>query len=300
VEDLVTAPTVTVEGIEDLQRALLPGHSPLGLRTSQNWVGGSPRHPLDAEFVPPPAALLGPLMDDIVGYMNGAVHAPLIQAGLAHAQFETIHPFTDGNGRVGRALIHTLLARRGLVRGAVLPVSLVLLTRSEAYVQGLTAFRYLGPADGDVARRGVNTWLGLFLDAVRIATEQIGRFAADLEDLRSQWDRRLVERRQTRGVRDRPRTDSAVARLVNRLPEAPLVTARTAQQLLGVSFPAARTAVEELADAGILSRKQVEKGTTGYLAREVFELLTFTERRPAGTQRDTRRSDPAGPVPARP
>ncbi|MDQ1292388.1 MAG: hypothetical protein QG608_266 [Actinomycetota bacterium] len=298
--ELATAPALTVCGLEALQRALLPGHRPAGLRTTQNWVGGSRWHPLDAEFVPPPATHLDPLMADIVDYMNGAVHAPLIQAGLVHAQFETIHPFTDGNGRVGRALIHTVLTRRGLVHGAVLPVSLVLLTRSDAYVQGLTAYRYLGAPDSDIAQTGVNEWLTLFLDSVQIATEQVGQFAADLEDLRGQWDQRIMERRQARGVRDRPRADSAVARLLAWLPEASLVTARTAQRLLEVSFPAARSAVEELADARILTRKQVEKGTTGYLAREVFDLLTFTERRLASTRWDTRRSAPARPVPARP
>jgi Fic family protein len=298
--DLAAAPAVTVAGIEDLQQALLPGHQPSGLRRAQNWVGGSDWHPLDAEFVPPPAEQVSPLMTDLVDYVNGAIHAPLIQAGLVHAQFETIHPFTDGNGRVGRALIHTVLARRGTVRVAVLPVSLVMLTRSQAYVEGLTAYRYDGPPDGDAARAGVSDWLAMFLDAVEVATQQAGQFAADLDAMRLDWDQRLVTQRRARGVRDTPRADSAVARLIELLPEVPLVTVQTTQRLLDVSAPAARNAVEELADAKILSRKQVERNTTGYLARDVFELLTFAERRLASTRWDARESTPARPVPARP
>jgi Fic family protein len=298
--DLASAPSVTVDGIEDLQGALLPHHRPLGIRATQNWVGGSMWHPLDAEFVPPPADQVQGLMNDLADYINSALYSPLIQAALVHAQFETIHPFTDGNGRVGRALIHTVLARRGMVRAAVLPVSLVMLTRSEAYVAGLTAYRYEGPPWEPDAQSRVTAWLSMFLDAVEVATEQAAQFADEIASLRNEWGRRLIAERQRRGVRDRPRVDSTVTKLLDALPEAPLVTARTAERLLGVSFPAARKALEELADAKILSRKQVEKNTTGYLARDVFDVLAFAERRLASTRWDTRESQPSRPVPARP
>jgi Fic family protein len=297
--DLAAASRVTVEDVEGLQRALLP-RAHHGLREVQNWVGGGEWNPLDAEFVPPPPESVSPLMDDLTQYLNGAVHAPLIQAALVHAQFETIHPFTDGNGRVGRALIHTVLTRRGLTHTAVLPVSMVLLTRSDAYVDGLTAYRYVGVPDGEEARAGVSAWLQLFLDAVAVSLDQARTFADEVSHLREEWTERHVRHRQSRGVRTRPRADSAVARLLSLLPEVPVVTARSVQRLLGVSFPAARKAVEELADAGIVSRKKVDRGTTGYLAREVFDLLTFAERRLASTRWDTRQGRPVRPVPARP
>ncbi|MGH3981901.1 MAG: Fic family protein, partial [Pseudonocardiaceae bacterium] len=105
--DLATAPSITAEGIDDLHHALLPDEQHRGQRTVQNWIGG-----LDAQFVPPPPEHVGALMDDLVQYTTGGTHAALIQAALVHAQFETIHPYTDGNGRVGRALIHTVLSRR--------------------------------------------------------------------------------------------------------------------------------------------------------------------------------------------
>src|SRR5699024_7182954 len=119
----------TADHIVALQHSLLAdAPRPHGLRDAQNWVGGSQHHPLDAEFVPPVPHHVAPLMDDLVEYINGAAHSPLVQAALAHAQFETIHPFADGNGRVGRTLIHTVLTRRGLTTDSILPVSMVLAT----------------------------------------------------------------------------------------------------------------------------------------------------------------------------
>ena len=298
--DLAGAPSVTVPGVEDLHRALLPDLTPPGLRTVQNWIGGSDWHPIGAEFVPPPADHVPGLMADLADYITGAVHAPLIQAGLAHAQFETIHPFTDGNGRVGRALIHTVLTRRGLTRSAILPVSLVLLTRSAAYTEGLTAYRYLGPPDGPAARAGVTTWLEAFLDAVETSVAQARQFTVDLAALREEWGARHVSYRQSRNLRHRPRAGSTVARLLDLLPEVPLVTARTAQRFLHVSFPAARNALDELTEAKILRRKQVDRGTDGYLALEVFNLITFAERRLASTRWDTSQACPVRAVPATP
>jgi len=298
--DLADAATVTVDDIDDLHRALFPDERRQGIRQVQNWIGGSDYHPLDADYVPPPWDRLRPLMTDLADYINGAAHGPLVQASLVHAQFETIHPYTDGNGRVGRALIHTVLTRRGLTRVAVLPISLVLLTRSDAYVGGLTSYRYRGPVDGVDARAGVSAWLEVFLDAVEVAVTQADTFAEQLEALAVAWSQQLFAHRERLGLRAAPRSTSAVARLVERLPEVPLLTTATARRLLGVSSPAARAGLEELADAGILHRKQVERGTTGYLARDVFELLTIAERRLASTRWDTRRSEPARPVPSLP
>ena len=130
-QDLVDTHEVSVDDIVALHAALLPDERHHGLREVQNWIGGSNWHPLDADFVPPPWDQVARLLDDLVGFLNGSSTGPLIQAALVHAQFETIHPFTDGNGRVGRALIHTVLARRGLAPGAVLPISLVLATLSD-------------------------------------------------------------------------------------------------------------------------------------------------------------------------
>lgn len=298
--ELAAAQSVSVAGVDALHRALLPDERLHGLRDVQNWIGGSDWHPLDAEFVPPPPELVPALMRDLVVYASGGTHGALVQAALVHAQFETIHPYADGNGRVGRALLHTVLTRRGLTPSAILPISLVLLTRSDEYIDALTAYRYDGSPHEPAASEAIAGWIGLFLDATDVAVDQAARFAAELAELRSGWHERLASWRAAQGVRQRPRAGSAVARLVELLPEAPLMTARTVQRMLDLSFPVVRTAVEELADAGIVERRQVDRGTTGYLAAEVFDLLTFAERRLASTRWDTRLSKPARPVPAQP
>ncbi|MDT3439736.1 Fic family protein [Pseudofrankia sp. BMG5.37] len=294
---LAAAATVTSEGIVGLHRALLPDHDPPGLRTVQNWVGGGSWHPLDAEFVPPPHEQVAGLLDDLAQYASGAGHSALIQAGLVHAQFETIHPFTDGNGRVGRALIHTVLTRRGLSRTAVLPVSLVLLTQSDAYIEGLTAYRYNGSPRDEAAQTGVNAWLTGFLNAVDLAVGQARAFSADVATLERVWAERLAEHRQAAGRTSQARAGSSLRRILEMLPEVPVMTARTVERMLGVSFPAAKSALEELLAAGILTARQVERNTTGYLAREIFDLLAITERRLASTRWDTREASPRRPVP---
>ncbi len=299
--ELVQAGQVTVEHIVDLHRALLPEEPRHhGLRTVQNWIGGSDRHPIDADFVPPSADMVPTLMQDLVDYLNGAAHSPLVQAALLHAQFETIHPFTDGNGRVGRALIHTVLTRRGLTTAAVLPVSLVLATLRDAYVAGLTSYRHEGPPESDVAQAAMQQWLGIFIHAASLATEQSIQLLSTIEELRSDWLARLSAHRASLGVRQTPRADSATARLLPRLPEAPVVTAGSLQRILDVSFPAASTALEELAAAGVLRRRKIERGTTAYMATEILDLITHTERRLASTRFDTRVSGPHRGVPASP
>ncbi len=148
-------------------------------------------------------------MTDLVDYLNGSLHGPLIQAGSVHAQFETIHPFTDGNARVGRALIHTVLARRGLAPEAVLPISLVLSTLSARYVDGLSAYRYVGSPVDPGALAGVNDWLSTFIEAAVVASEHAQRLAQDIEELEFEWAGRLAGHREAQGLRGEPRAHCA-------------------------------------------------------------------------------------------
>jgi len=298
-EELVALDDVAVDDVVRLQSALIPEERHHGIRLVQNWIGGSNWHPLDAQFVPPAARHVDDLMADLLDYLNGSVHSPLVQAALVHAQFESIHPFTDGNGRVGRALIHTVLARRGLTREAVLPISLVLSTLRATYVEGLSAYRYEGPADSVEAVAGTERWLEVFVDAAAVAVEQAGRLVSEVSDLRADWTVRLARHRAATGVREVPRSGSATARLLAVLPEAPVVTVATVQRVLSVSGPAARGAVEELAEAGILRRRQLERGATGYLASEVLALVDHAERQLASTAFDTRVGPPNRAVPRR-
>lgn len=298
---LVEADEVTVEHVVDLQRALLPDdprHH--GLREVQNWIGGSDWHPIDADFVPPTPDRVPVLMADLMRYLNGAAHSPLLQAALVHAQFETIHPFTDGNGRVGRALIHTVLARRGLTTTAVLPVSLVLATLRDEYVAGLTAFRHSSPPGSTAAVAGMTTWLTTFVGAAGHAAAQSRELVAQINDLRTTWTTRLADHRTAQGVRAAPRVDSVAARLLATLPETPVLTGSTVQRMLDVSPPRAQSGLAELHAADILDTRRISHGATAYLATEVLDLVTLAERRLASTKFDTRTSDPNRPVPARP
>ncbi len=148
VESVAVVDRVEVKDLLDIHRALME-HSDqpeiAGLiRTKQNWIGGNNFNPCLAAFVPPPPEYVEELMEDLCGFVNRDDLPGTVQAGLAHAQFETIHPFADGNGRTGRALIHVILKRRGLTSAFILPISLALATRASAYVDGLSSFRYTG------------------------------------------------------------------------------------------------------------------------------------------------------------
>lgn len=298
---LVQLDRIMVDDIVGLHRALLPEEPALhGLRERQNWIGGSSRHPLEADFVPPAPERVPGLMTDLVDYLNGSAHGPLIQAAMVHAQFETIHPFADGNGRVGRALIHTVLARRGVTTTAVLPISLVLATLSQTYVAGLTGYRHGRDPSDERAREGVGSWLETFVSAASVAVEQSRELVQKIDGLREEWTERVAAFRAAQGLRPSPRAGSATSRILESLAEAPVLTASTVGRILDVSFPAAGKALEELRQAEVLTTRKIERSATAYIADEVLDLVTSAERRLASTRFDTRLAAPSRPVPPRP
>ena len=332
VEKLSGARPVTADRLLALHRSLLPD-SPEhhGIRSTQNWVGGSSYHPLDADFVPPPPELVPDLVADLLTYLNGATHAPLIQAALVHAQFETIHPFADGNGRVGRALIHTVLTRRGLLAGMILPTSPVLSTLSDEYIEALSCFRKAGDPDwpdalGDPGGPGKSgdpngpsrpggpggpnepgesdggrdAWISFFLGAVVLACDQAERISAELADVREEWNESLQKWVAREGGGRALRRDSAALRILEGLPGAPVLTIATASRIYGVSRTASSRGLETLRAAGILTTESIGAGRRAYTARAVLDTITWAERRLASTRFDTRVSAPVRAVPARP
>ena len=142
---------ITLEALLEAHRRLLTGthlEEMAGyIREKQNWIGGSSYNPCSAAFVPPPPEYVADLLEDLCGFCNTDSLPAVAQAALAHAQFETIHPFVDGNGRIGRALVHLILRRRGLAVRALSPISLVLATWSGDYIARLTGTRYRGSPD---------------------------------------------------------------------------------------------------------------------------------------------------------
>jgi Fic family protein len=191
-------------------------------------------------------------------FMNRTDLSPVVQAAIAHAQFETIHPFADGNGRVGRALIHVVLRRRGLAPRYVPPVSLVLAADATAYVSGLTAYREDRSAD----------WIDLFARAIGRAAEKATDLASRLAELQATWRERS----------GKPRRHSSVEALIVALPAHPIVTVATGQKLLGRSKQAVNAAIAVLAERGVLRPLTLARRNRAWEARDLFDLVDDVER----------------------
>jgi Fic family protein len=284
---------LALDDLHALHRTLLVGGRPFRVgdsRTVQNWIGGSPYNPCDAAFVPPPADVVDDLLIDLIAYINGDNHSPVVQAALAHAQFETIHPYADGNGRVGRALIHIVLRRRGLAAGSVLPVSLALATRQDEYIAGLTSFRFVGDWGSSSAAEAVGRWLEVFAAACFRAVDDARWLVAEYDALIQRYKASLGPARQ----------HSAVAELLARLGELPVLTVELAAEHLGRSFEATNKAITRLVEIGALHQSTVGRRNRVFEARELLELVTNAERRIASPEADTLASPPTRRVPHRP
>ena len=294
VDTIEQGSAITVDTLLETHRRLLAGSrmEEYGgrVREVQNWIGGSGYNPCSASFVPPPPEVVTDLIDDLVGFCNSDSLPALAQAAVAHAQFETIHPFADGNGRTGRALVHMVLRRRGLGLRILPPVSLILATWSQDYIEGLTGTRYVGLSDSSDAHSGTNRWIALFASACGRAVEDAGRFEEQVQALQSSWRERV----------GRVRRDSTVNLLVSVLPSAPVLTTTTASDLVGRSFPATSMAIEQLVAAGVLVQVSVGRRNRAYEAPELIDAFTAFERRLASPEGDTRVSAPARRVPQNP
>ena len=286
---------ITLDSLLEVHK-LLMDRSPnpeLGgvLREEQGWIGGGSFNPCNAAYVPPPPDRVPELMHDLVAYVNTDYHSPLTQAAVAHAQFETIHPFGDGNGRAGRALIHIVLQRRGLAPRFVPPISLVLSTWLDSYIEGLTGFRHEGPAESAQRDDALHPWLDLFASATRRACDDALRYSNRIDQLTDEWNKKL----------GRYRRGSALALLVAVLPGVPLLTPDKAAQLIGRSPVATRGAITQLLDAGILRLRPCSSPRNRVLeAPSVIRLLTSLERALATPRGNTRQENPVRPVPDRP
>jgi len=260
------------------------------VREEQNWIGGSSHNPCSAAFVPPPHDRVGELLEDLCRFCNDDSLPAVAQAALAHAQFETIHPFIDGNGRAGRALIHVVLRRRGLATVVLAPVSLVLATWSQDYVAGLTATRYTGAADSPAAVAGVNHWVALFAAALTRAVADAESYEQRVAAIQSGWRERLGP----------VRADSAASALIDALPGAPVVTVQSAAALVNRSTQAVNEAIGRLTEAGVLKQTTVGRRNRAFEASDLINAFTDLERQLASPEGDTRTSAPGRRVPYRP
>jgi Fic family protein len=280
--------------IEQLQHVIEP-RLEYGLRQEQNWVGGPGWSPLRADFVPPPETEVPRLVEDLARFVSATDGNPVVRAAIAHAQFETIHPFTDGNGRTGRALIHTVLRRADALRNVLIPISTVFAGNTDAYIAGLTAFR--------ATPSRVDEWVIGFANAAALAAGNAVRLAQDIDSLGTRIREQLIESRRAQGKSPAvPRSDALVLRIIDNLAVVPVLTADSVVADYGSSPAAAYRALTELAEARILSRNKDQKGRlVCWAADQHLALVALTERSNRIGGGDTRnrapRRGPAMPDP---
>lgn len=224
------------------------------IRRSQNWIGGSRSG--QTAFVPPPPHRLA----ELLGEFEHAMHddsdlPPLIRVGLLHVQFETLHPYLDGNGRLGRLLITLLLRQWGLLSRPLLYLSLFLKTHRQEYYRRLTAVREQGDWEG---------WLAFFLEGVASVADEAVTTARRLHLIVNGARTRLLAREDTTVLS---------LRLFELLPEHPILTVNRIIQLLDCSRPAAGKAVQVLEAAGIVHPLDARKKNRAVAFEDYLALL---------------------------
>jgi Fic family protein len=223
-----------------------------GWRTQQVWIGGSDYSPHGAAFVPPHHDRVPAAMDDLIAFLGREEIEPLAQAAIAHAQFETVHPFPDGNGRVGRALVHSLLRSKRTTRNVTIPVSAGLLTNLDSYFDALTEYR-----------RGQPEPIVRLVAESSFASIANGRaLASDLRSVRAAW-----------GERIQVRSDAAAWKVADILMVQPVINSPTVQKRLGVPAMSANRAIERLVKDGVLREVTGRYRDRVYEAKEVLVAL---------------------------
>jgi Fic family protein len=252
------------EGITEIHRILMaraPNSAIAGMiRDRQNWIGGNDYTPCGAAYVPPPHEEVRPLLDDLVRFVQDDALPPLVQAATAHAQFETIHPFEDGNGRAGRALIHVVLRRRALAPAFVPPISVVFARRKDEYIRGLTAFR-----QDDLAG-----WIESFATSAGRAAKLALRYLEKVRALQDRWREQLK-------ARIAPRADAAAWTVIDVLPGHPVITVPVAVAVGGRTKPAITNGIEQLVHAGVLVPIGESKRNRAWEAVGLLDLIESLE-----------------------
>ncbi len=206
--------------------------TPGEFRTSQNWIGAQGASLRQATFVPPPVAEMTAALSDLEGFLHTASADHLVDAGIAHAQFETIHPFLDGNGRVGRLLITFLLVHHGILRRPLLYLSYYLKMHRSEYYDRLMAVRLRGDWEG---------WLRFFLDGVATTATEATETAERIFELREQHRATVIEETGPNGLL-----------LLSELFRRPLINVKVAALVLGVTFPTANRLIARFEELGLV------------------------------------------------
>ena len=264
VHDAAAADDFTLDDILAIHSRLM-AHAPNAhvagrLRTTQNWIGGNDFNPCGADFVPPPPEMLGLLLSDLCDAVNGDFLPPLVQAALVHAQFETIHPFHDGNGRTGRALVHVVLRRRGTASAYLPPISVVFAAARQRYIAGLTSFR------GDEVQRWIEYFAGVTTRASRLAQWYLDA----VRELQADWRSMLSES-------GAPRAGAAAWAVIDVLPAHPMLSAPVAVAATGRAKAAVYQALEQLETAGVLVPVTASRRNRVWEASGLLDLIERME-----------------------
>ena len=259
------------------------------MRGGQSWIGGSAYNPCAAAFVPPPPEEVPALLEDVAAFCNDTSLPAVAQAAIAHAQFETIHPFVDGNGRTGRAITHVMLRRRGLAPSWCPPVSLVLATLKDDYIKHLDGYHSVADPDTPEAIAGVDAWVSFFARACTRSVSDALLFEQRVGELQTDWRKRLAPIRR----------GSSVDLLIDALPRTAILTVNEAAKILGRSFTAANAAIDELVKANVLKQVSIGKRNRAFESPEVIAAFTQLERRLASPAGDTHIAKPVRDVPSK-
>ena len=231
------------------------------VRASQNWIGGNDYTPCGADFVPPPPEDVPRLLDDLYDGIADETMPPVVQAALVHAQFETIHPFADGNGRTGRALVHVVLRRRGVAPRFIPPISVVFAGARARYIAGLTAFR----------GEGVAAWIEDFATALIDSARTARQYLRDVQMLQEEWRERL------RSSGKSPRGDAAAWEIINLLPAYPIISAAVLSTEIDRSPGRIYEAIDLLVDAGVLLPISAGKRNRAWEGVGLLDLIERAE-----------------------
>ena len=252
---------ISVRLLCDAHRLLLDGARGAGkqpgeLRRSQNWIGGT--RPGNAAFVPPPPEQVPVLLADMERFIHddGKELPPMVRVALIHAQFETIHPFLDGNGRIGRLLIAALFEHWGLLAEPLMYLSGYLKQHQAEYYRRLSVIR----TEGDW-----EAWVTFFLEGVAVAAGDAERNIIEVASLVAADRKRLLQS---------PKAGPASYRLFEMLPMMPRFTIERVRQQLDTSFPTATAAVKVLEDLGIVAEMTGQKKNRSYSYQAYVELLS--------------------------
>lgn len=249
------ADDVTAESVLAIHEVLMHDQKhadPGRFRDEQVWIGGSSVSPHKAAFVAPHHSRIQETIDDLVSFIRRTDLPLIAQAAIAHAQFETIHPFNDGNGRTGRALVHAMLKQGGATTRVTVPVSAGLLSDTESYFAALTAYREGNP----------NPIVERFGEAAFAAVRNGRTLASDLADIYERWTQALTARKT-----------ASVWRVLPMLLSRPAITAGLIQEATGLSQPASDNVIRQLSEAEILTVASGVRRHIVWIANDVIQAL---------------------------